>query len=314
MNIHKNAKLTPKSREEVIRRMRYQPVSVVAASFGISERTAYKWQKRYREGGIEALCDASSRPKCCRSKLDDKDTAKILELRKSRLTGNAISARTSLSRSSVFRVLKRAGLHRLRSLEVKEPVVRYDWEKPGQMLHMDVKKLGRIDGVGHRFVERKQAKRHRTGWEYLHVCVDSASRIAFAAVMPNEKKESAVEFLRQAVAYYSRLGITVQRILTDNGSCYRSYAWRETCAELNIAHKKTRPYRPQTNGKAERFIRSAINEWAYARPYNNSAERIAALVLWINWYNMIRAHSSLGGIAPAQWINKKLNNVLTFNT
>ena len=306
---HKNAKLTAKSREEMVKRMQSQVASVVAAGFGVSVRTAYKWQKRYREGGIEALCDASSRPKCCKNKLGDKDSTRIVELRKSHLTGSAISARTNISRSSVFRVLRRRGLSRLRSLEVKEPVVRYDWERPGQMLHMDVKKLGKIDGVGHRFAGRKRAKPRHAGWEYLHVCVDSASRIAFAAVMPNEKKESAVDFLKQAVAYYNHLGITVERILTDNGSCYRSCAWRNTCTELNIAHKKTRPYRPQTNGKAKRFIRSAINEWAYARPYNNSAQRTAALALWINWYNMLRAHSSLCGIAPAQWINKSLNNL-----
>ena len=312
--MHKNAKLTPKSREEMVKRMQNQPVSVVASGFGISARTAYKWQKRYREGGVEALSDASSRPMRCRNRLCSQDAEQILDLRKNRLTGDVISSRMKVSRSSVFRVLKRAGLSRLRSLEVKEPVIRYAWEKPGQMLHIDVKKLARIDGIGHRFVGRENAKRRRAGWEYLHVCVDSASRIAFTALMPDEKKESSVDFLRQAAAYYNSLGITVERVLTDNGSSYRSHAWRDACAEISVVHKKTRPYRPQTNGKAERFIRSAMNEWAYARPYNHSNERTAALALWMNWYNGIRAHSALGRISPAQWLAKKMNNVLTLNS
>jgi len=313
MNIHKNAKLTAKSREEMVKRMQSQVASAVAAGFGVSVRTAYKWQKRYREGGVPALCDASSRPKHCRNKLDCKDAETIINLRKHRLTGDAISVRMNLSRSSVFRVLKRSGFSRIHALEIKEPVIRYDWEKPGQMLHIDVKKLGRIDGMGHRIVGRKRAKPHRAGWEYLHICVDDASRIAFAAIMSDEKKESSVYFLRQAIDYYNSLGITVERVLTDNGASYNSHAWRAACAAMNIVHKRTRPYRPQTNGKAERFIRSAMNEWAYARAYNHSHERTAALALWINWYNCTRAHSALGRISPAQWLFLNVNNLLKLN-
>lgn len=314
MNIHKNAKLTPKGREEMVRRLQTQPVSVVAAGFGISVRTAHKWHKRYKLGGTAALKDASSRPFRCRSKLTAKDIERIVSLRKRRLTGDVISHRLGLPRSSVFRVLKRAGYSRLRSLDVKTPVVRYQWEKPGHMLHIDIKKLGKIDGVGHRFLGRQHAKQRHAGWEYLHVCVDDASRIAFSLILPDEKKESAVAFLRQAVAYYQSLGINVERVLTDNGACYKSHVWRDACAKLQIKHRRTRPYRPQTNGKAERFIRSAMNEWAYAKVYAHSHERTAALVLWINWYNSIRAHSALGKISPAQWLAQNGNNVSRLNT
>ena len=313
MNIHKNAKLTPKGREEMVRRLQTQPVSVVATGFGISVRTARKWHKRYKQGGAAALQDASSRPFRCRNKLQAKDIQRIVVLRKKRLTGDVIASRLGLCRSSVYRVLRRFCLSRLCSLDIKEPVVRYQWEKPGQMLHIDIKKLGRIDGVGHRFLGRQQAKQRHAGWEYLHVCVDNASRIAFCAIMPDERKESAVAFLRQAVSCYQSLGITVERVLTDNGACYQSFAWRDTCAELNIRHRRTRPYRPQTNGKAERFIRTAMNEWAYAKVYTHSNARTAALALWINWYNTIRSHSALGRMPPAQWLAQFGNNLLKLN-
>ena len=314
MNIHKNAKLTPKGREEMVRRLQTQPAAVVAAGFGISVRTAHKWRKRYKQGGAAALQDASSRPFRCRTRLTAKDIQRIVALRKRRLTGDVISHRLGLCRSSVFRVLRRQGISRLCQLQPREPIQRFQWENPGQMLHIDIKKLGRIDGVGHRFLGRQQAKQRHAGWEYLHVCVDNASRIAFSAILPDEKKESAVAFLRQAVSYYQRLGITVERVLTDNGACYQSFSWREACAQLNIRHRRTRPYRPQTNGKAERFIRTAMNEWAYAKVYTHSHERTAALALWINWYNTIRSHSALGKISPAKWLLQNGNNVLKLNT
>ncbi|WAW10601.1 IS481 family transposase [Oxalobacter vibrioformis] len=314
MNIHKNAKLTPKGREEMVKRMQTQPASIVAAGFGVSVRTARKWARRYRLGGLSALKDASSRPLRCRSKLRLQEVQQILSLRQKRLTGDMISHRLGLCRSSVFRVLKRHGLSRLRALNPKEPVVRYQWDKPGQMLHIDIKKLGRIDGVGHRILGWAAAKPRHAGWEYLHVCVDNASRMAFTAILPNEKKESAVLFLRQAIAYYQRPGIRVERVLTDNGACYQSFAWRDACAELGIKHRRTRPYRPQTNGKAERFIRTAMNEWAYARVYTHSHERTAALALWINWYNSIRSLSALGKISPAKWLSVNGNNVLELNS
>ncbi len=313
MNIHKNAKLTPKGREEMVRRMQSQPVSVVAAGFGVSVRTAYKWQQRYRQGGVAALSDASSRPFCCRNKLGTQEVERIIALRRQRLTGDAIALRLGLCRSSVFRVLRRQGYARLHCLTPKEPVIRYQWDTPGQMLHIDIKKLGKIDGVGHRVLGRQKAKKKRAGWEYLHVCVDDASRLAFTAILPNEKKESSVAFLQQAVAFYESHGIEVQRVLTDNGASYKSHAWKAACEQLNIRHRRTRPYRPQTNGKAERFIRTAMQEWAYGKMYSHSEMRAAYLPLWTQWYNTQRPHSALKRNAPASMIQNR-NNLLTLNT
>ena len=216
------------------------------------------------------MADASSRPRCCRNRLTEMDVSEIFELRKKRLTGDAIALRLGLCRSTVFRALRRLGCSRLSSLEKKEPIRRYQWEKPGQMLHLDIKRLGKIDGVGHRKAGTRQVRRRRPGWEYLHVCVDDASRAAYTAILPDETAESAIEFLWFAVAWYASHGIRVERVLTDNGACYKSWKFRDACRELGIRHKRTRPYRPQTNGKAERFIRTALNEWAYAETYTHS--------------------------------------------
>lgn len=293
----------------MVKRMRDQPASAVAAGFGVSVKTARKWQDRYRRGGIAALYDGSSRPLCCQNRICSRDIKRILALRRKRLTGDAISFRLKLSGSSVFRVLKRWGYSRLFSLEPAETVIRYQWERPGQMLHIDIKKLGKIDGVGHRIPGRQKRKQRHAGWEYLHVCVDDASRIAFMAIFPDEKKASSVTFLHQAVGYYQSLGIKVESVLTDNGSSYQSFAWRDACIQLGLKHRRTRPYRPQTNGKTGRLIRTATNEWAYAKAYMNSYERTAALALWINWYNTIRAHSAPGKISPAQWLAQNGYNV-----
>jgi transposase InsO family protein len=299
MNSHKNAKLTAKGREEMVRRMHFQPAAVVAAGFGVSVRTARKWKKCYLTGGIEALADKSSRPKRCRSSLSSWELNKVIALRRQRLTGDAIALELKLCRSAVYRTLRKYGLSRLRSMEEKLPVVRYQWEKPGQMLHLDVKKLGKIDGVGHRIVGLGNARRRKPGWEYLHVCVDDASRAAYTAILPNETAESAVEFLWFSVCWYASHGIKVERVLTDNGSCYRSWKFRDACHELGIKHKRTRPYRPQTNGKAERFIRTALQEWAYAQTYTHSWKRTANLPIWTHHYNYLRPHSALGREPPA---------------
>ena len=242
----------------MIRRMGYQPAATVAAGFGVSLRTARKWMSRYRQGGAEALADKSSRPRRCRNKLTETDFANLLALRKARLTGDEIALRLGLCRSSVFRALRKLDCSRLSSLEEKAPVQRYQWEAPGQMLHLDIKRLGKIDGIGHRMIGRSRAKRKRPGWEYLHVCVDDASRAAYTAVLPDETADSAVEFLWFAVAWYASHGIKVERVLTDNGACYKSRKFRDACREFDIKHKRTRPYRPQTNGKAERFIKTAL--------------------------------------------------------
>jgi transposase InsO family protein len=303
VNSHKNAKLTARGREEMIRRMGYQPAATVAAGFGVSLRTARKWKKRFAQNGASGLADKSSRPRRCRNKLSEEDLAKILALRQERLTGDEISLRLGFCRSTVFRGLARLACSRLSSLEEKEPVQRYQWEAPGQMLHLDIKRLGKIDGVGHRMIGRSKARRKHPGWEYLHVCVDDASRAAYTAILPDETAESAVEFLWFALAWYASHGIKVERVLTDNGACYKSRKFRDACHELGIRHKRTRPYRPQTNGKAERFIRTALKEWAYAQTYTHSWKRTAYLPVWTHRYNFLRPHTALGRKPPASALN-----------
>lgn len=287
----------------MIRRMETAPAARVAAGFGVSLRTARKWMSRYRQGGLAALADNSSRPKRCRSKLREYDIGCVLALRKERLTGDEIASRLGLCRSSIFRVLRKLGCSRLSCLEEKEPIRRYQWEKPGQMLHLDIKRLGKIDGVGHRKTGTRQVCRRRPGWEYLHVCVDDASRAAYTAILPDETAESAIEFLWCALAWYASHGIKVERILTDNGACYKSWKFRAACREFGIKHKRTRPYRPQTNGKAERFIRTALKEWAYAQTYTHSWKRTAYLPIWTHRYNFLRPHTALGRKPPASKLN-----------
>ena len=275
------------------------PAATVAAGFGVSLRTARKWMSRYRQGGYSALADRSSRPKRCRSNLTEQDISTIWSLRKMRLTGDEIAEHLGICRSSVFRTLRKLGSSRLSSLEEKEPIQRYQWEKPGQMLHLDIKRLGKIDGVGHKKAGTRQVCRRRPGWEYLHVCVDDASRAAYTAVLPDETAESAIEFLWFAVAWYASHGIKVERVLTDNGSCYKSQKFRDACREFGIKHKRTKPYRPQTNGKAERFIKTALKEWAYKQTYTHSWKRTAYLPVWTHRYNFLRPHTALGRKPPA---------------
>lgn len=287
----------------MIRRMGSSPAATVAAGFGVSVRTARKWMCRYRQGGSEALSDRSSRPHKCRSKLSEQDYGTIRSLRKERLSGDEIAERLGICRSSIFRALRKLGCSRLSSLEAKKQIVRYQWEKPGQMLHLDIKRLGKIDGVGHKKAGTRQVRRRRPGWEYLHVCVDDASRAAYTAILPDETADSAVEFLWFAVAWYASHGIQVERVLTDNGACYKSRKFRDACREFGIKHKRTRPYRPQTNGKAERFIRTALKEWAYAQTYTHSWKRTAYLPVWTHRYNFLRPHTALGRKPPASKLN-----------
>jgi len=303
VNSHKNAKLTARGREEMIRRMGYQPAATVASGFGVSVRTARKWMRRFRQGGVASLADRSSRPQRCRSGLTEQDLRFIWSLRKARLTGDEIAEHLGICRSSVYRALRKRGCSKLSSLEEKEPIQRYQWEKPGQLLHLDIKRLGKIDGVGRKKAGTRQVRRRRPGWEYLHVCVDDASRAAYTGVLPDETADSAIEFLWFAVAWYASHGIKVERILTDNGSCHRSWKFRDACKEFGIKHKRTRPYRPQTNGKAERFIKTALKEWAYAQTYTHSWKRTAYLPSWTHRYNYLRPHTALGRKPPASKMN-----------
>jgi transposase InsO family protein len=263
--------------------------------------------------GEAGLVDASSRPACSPRSIDAGKALAILELRRKRLTHARIAAALSVSKSTVSRVLARAGMSRLADLEPAEPIVRYEHAAPGDLLHIDTKKLGRIERPSHRVTGDRRDSVEGAGWEMLFVAVDDHARIAFTDMHPDEKWPQAVQFLRNAVAYFRSLGVRVQRLLTDNGSAFRSKQFAQACRELGIQHKFTRAYRPQTNGKAERFIQSALREWAYGFTYQNSNERTAALDHWNHHYNWHRPHQGIGGAAPASRLNKSRNNLLTLH-
>jgi transposase InsO family protein len=314
MNIHKNARLTPQGRLLMVQRIAEEgwKVGKAAAAAGLSQRRAYEWLKRYRTGGEIALYDRSSTPGRYRQRTPNERDAAIERLRRQRMTGNRIARQLGVPRSTVGAVLRRMGLGRLKALDPPVPIVRYQRERPGELLHLDTKKLGRIDGVGHR-ITGYHAGVHRKrgiGWEVLHVAIDDASRLAYTELLPDEKTESAIAFLDRALAWFAQLGVAVERVMTDNGSAYRSHAFRKHLAGAGIRHIRTRPYTPKTNGKAERFIQTSLREWAYARAYRSSAERGHAMHPWIAGYNHTRPHSALGGKPPAS----RLNNVLGFDT
>ena len=316
MNIHKNARLTLLRRIEMVKDMTERSLSATAAAnaYGVSAPTARKWLGRYLAAGAAGLSDASSRPACSPRSISPAKALAIVELRHKRLTHARIAAALGVSCSTVGRVLARAGLSRLSDLQPAEPVVRYEHEAPGQMLHIDTKKLGRIERPSHRVTGNRRDSVEGAGWETLFVAIDDHARIAFTDVHPDEKTPQAVQFLHNAVAYYRSLGVTVERLLTDNGSAFRSKEFAKACQQLGIRHRFTRPYRPQTNGKAERFIQSALREWAYGFTYQNSSERTQALDHWLHHYNWHRPHQGIGGVAPMTRLNKSRNNLLTLHT
>ena len=301
MNAHSLARTTPLGRETLISRIRKEgrSVSQAAAQLGISARTAYKWLARYRSEGAAGLRDRSSRPHESPAKTDHAREQVILTLRRSRHSGPQIARSLRMPKATIARVLKRAGLHRLRYLDPPEPPIRYERKRPGELLHLDVKKLARIAGhVGHRIHGDRSKRIEGAGWEFVHVCIDDASRLAYAEILPDERGATATAFLRRALAFYRQHGIRVERVLTDNGSCYRSHLFRRLALQRSIRLLKTRPYRPQTNGKAERFIQTLLREWAYARPYTQSRFRARALTPWLRYYNQRRPHGSLDGLPP----------------
>jgi len=321
MDIHKNARLTPHSRAELVRRIlveRQTPMGV-ATAMGVCIKTVNKWVGRYQAEGEAGLLDRSSRPHRLHRPTPMAVVDQVATLRRQRCTGKQIAADLQISPATVSRILRRLGLNKLKTLEPAEPIRRYEREHPGELIHIDIKKLGRIDGVGHRITGDRRGHSNRRsrgkglGWEFVHVCIDDASRIAFAEVMPNEKKESAVTFLKAAVGYYKSLGITVTRVMTDNGSCYKSHAFRDACAELGLRHIRIRPYRPQTNGKAERFIQTSLREWAYAFAYQHSDQRTAHLPRWLHHYNWHRPHGSLKDKPPISRLGLTEDNLLTLH-
>jgi transposase InsO family protein len=320
MDIHKNARLTPHSRAELVRRvLGGQPRKAVAAAFGVSVKTVGKWTIRFQAEGTSGLSDRSSRPRRLRAPTPAAAVQHIEALRRQRWTGKQIARETGVAPATVGRILQRLGLNRLKALEPAEPVRRYERENPGEMIHIDIKKLGRIDGVGHRITGDRRGQSNRRargqgiGWEFVHVAIDDHSRIAFAKVMPSEKKRSANAFLK-AAPYYQSLGITVQRVMTDNGSCYKSFAFRRLCKRLRLKHIRTKPYTPKTNGKAERFIQTCLREWAYAQPYRHSRQRTHQLPCWLHRYNWHRPHAGIDDTTPISRLCLLENNLLRLHS
>ena len=311
MNVHKNARLTPAGRALMISRILDEGWSVAASAeaAGVSVRTCRKWLGRRRRGPSEDFTDRSSAPRRCPRRVSPQRLAEIEQLRRQRMSGPQIAAALGLARSTVGAILRRLGLGKLRTLDPKPPIVRYERSQPGEMIHLDIKKLGRFDVEGHRVTgdRRKGCSRH-AGWDFLHVCVDDASRLAYTEILPSERKEDTTAFLQRALAWLARHGVSVQRVMTDNGSAYRSDLFRKAVADAGARHVRTRPYTPRTNGKAERFIQTSLREWAYARPYTSSAHRAAAIGPWTDAYNLARPHSGISGLTPWQRVNNLLGN------
>lgn len=311
MNSHKHARLTPKGRALLVNRVLQQGWKVGAASEagGVSVRTAYKWLARFKAEGFAGLNDRSSRPAHCPHATSSVDRAQFEALRRQRWPLWRIAMQAGRSLATLSRCMKQAGLSRLRSLEPIVPVVRYERAAPGELLHIDTKRLGRIQGVGHRITGDRTLNRNKgTGWDAVHLAIDDHSRVSFAAIKPDETTASCTQFLREAVAAYARLGVRIDRVMTDNGTGYKK-VFDAVCGELGLRHIRTRPYTPKTNGKAERFVQTSLREWAYARPYESSAQREAALQPFIHHYNWHRPHSALNHQPPMSRI-PAMNNLL----
>lgn len=310
MNVHENARMTVHGRALLVRRVVEDGWTAASAAdaAGVSVRTAFKWLARYRAGGAAALADRSSAPWRRPHRLPDETVAAIERLRRERLTGPQIARALDLPRSTVGAILRRLGLGRLSALEPKPPVIRYERAAPGELIHVDTKKLGRIDGIGHRITGDRRGQKKGIGWDLVHVCIDDASRLAYTEILPDEKKESACAFLTRALAFFAAHGVSVARVMTDNGSAYRSHDFRHLCATAGIRHIRTRPYTPRTNGKAERFIQTSLREWAYATAYRSSDERRQAMAPFIERYNTQRPHSALANQTPWQKLNNLLGN------
>jgi transposase InsO family protein len=292
-----------------------QTTEAAARAAGVCPRTALKWVARFLAEGVEGLQDRSSRPHRLRKPTPLEVVEKVEALRRQRWTGKQIAAELNISPATVSRILRRLGLNRIAALEPAEPIRRYEREKPGELIHIDIKKLGRFERVGHRITgDRQKGVSRGAGWEFVHVCIDDASRLAFSQILPDERKESAVAFLKAAIAYYANLGVIVARVMTDNGSCYRSAAFRKACSDLGLKHIRTKPYTPKTNGKAERFIQTALREWAYAQAYPTSDRRAEELPVWLHRYNWHRPHGSLKSKTPISRLALSRDNLLRLHT
>jgi transposase InsO family protein len=316
MNIHKNARLTFARRLEMVQDVLECKLTHVAAAakHHVSVPTVRKWVGRYLTQGQPGLRDASSRPQMSPRAISPSTALGIVELRRRFLTQARIAQSLGVSESTVSRVLVRAKLSHWTDLVPSEPAVRYEHEQPGDLLHIDTKKLARIVRQGHRVTGDPRDSVDGAGWEFLFVAVDDHARIGFTQMKPNERRDSAIAFLRASVRHFAALGVSIHRVLTDNGSAFRSKRFAAACHKLGVKHSFTRPYRPQTNGKAERFIQSALREWAYGIPYQHSAERTAMLKRWNHHYNWHRPHQGIGGVAPMSRLSTARNNLLTLHT
>ena len=314
MNVHKNARLTAHSRAELVRRVLVEGQSrkAVATAFGIDAKTVGKWVKRFEAEGPAGLEDRSSRPRKLHRPTPAETVDQVIALRRERLCGQQIAKKTGVSPATVSRILRGAKLSRARDLDPPQPIVRYEHKAPGEMIHLDIKKLGRFEKPGHRVTGDRtgQSNSRGVGWEFVHVCIDDHSRLAFSQILPDETAQSAVPFLRAAVAYYASLGVTVSRVMTDNGSCYISHAFRDACVQLGLKHIKTKPYTPKTNGKAERFIQTSLREWAYAQAYPSSDRRAAELPVWLHRYNWHRPHGGIKSQTPISRLALDADNLL----
>jgi transposase InsO family protein len=316
MDYHHHARLTVHGRELLARSVVEGRLSLceAAAEHRLSRQSAAKWVRRYRELGADGLRDRSSRPRQLRQPTLPERIAQVEALRRERWTGARIAQQTGMSRATVSRILARAKLSRVRDIAPPPPVQRYEHAHPGDLLHLDIKRLVRIARPSHRVTGDRRDTVKGIGAEYVHVAIDDHSRIAFSAIYPDETRASVLHFLDAALAYYARFGIQFKAVLTDNGTSYRSYAFADACKQLGLKHRRTRPYTPRTNGKAERFIQTALREWAYARIFHNSAEREQTLAPWIHQYNWHRPHASLGLSPPISRSGLDVNNLLRLHS
>jgi transposase len=312
MNSHENARLTPKGRARLVERIGQIGRVEAARESGVSARTASKWKARFEQAGEAGLRDRRSRPKQLRAALTPEQREQVLQLRSQRLPIRVIADQLQQPYATVRRFLAGVGLNRLPPLQIPPPVVRYERERPGEMLHLDTKKLGRIERIGHRITGNPQIRTRGAGWEILHLAVDDHSRLAYTEVLPDEGQDTTTAFLRRALDWFAELGVTVERVMTDNGGAYRSKTFAKALAERRIRHRRTKPYTPRTNGKAERFVQTALREWAYAHAYRHSSERTDQLARWQHHYNHHRKHTAIGFLPPISRI--PMNNVSNLNT
>jgi len=305
MDMHSNARTCPNSRATIVEHIKAGAWSSDQAfALGVSVRTGFKWWQRFRAEGLSGLRDRSSRPRQVANRTSPEREQLVLRLRECGLNAREIAVKLRMPRSTVSAVLKRHGVSRLCDLQPSEPPRRYEHKAPGDLLHLDVKKLGRIRGVGHRITGDRRVRARGVGWEYVHVAIDDYSRLAYVEVLANEEATTTAAFLRRALAFFRLHGVRVRRILTDNAKNYTAEAFQALCTSRTIEHRRTRPYRPRTNGKAERFIQTLLREWAYKRPYTSSRRRTAALPRWLYRYNHHRPHGSLGGKSPIARVDR----------